>query len=191
VRLKVDDLFAAPQISRELLRYLDVDEGVSDWTRSHANFFRAVEIEKRMMFLILLLIVAVAAFNIVSTLVMAVQDKRADIAILRTLGASPPSIMSIFIVQGTLIGVIGLLAGVFMGVAVSLNIDVVVPFIERLFGMQFLSKEVYYITELPSDMHWSDVATISGVSFVLTLLATLYPSWRASRTQPAEALRYE
>jgi lipoprotein-releasing system permease protein len=122
---------------------------------------------------------------------MAVQDKRADIAILRTLGASPPSIMSIFIVQGTLIGVIGLLAGVFMGVAVSLNIDVVVPFIERLFGMQFLSKEVYYITELPSDMHWSDVATISGVSFVLTLLATLYPSWRASRTQPAEALRYE
>lgn len=191
VRLKVDDLFAAPQISRELLRYLDVDEGVSDWTRSHANFFRAVEIEKRMMFLILLLIVAVAAFNIVSTLVMAVQDKRADIAILRTLGASPPSIMSIFIVQGTLIGVIGLLAGVFIGVAVSLNIDVVVPFIERLFGMQFLSKEVYYITELPSDMHWSDVATISGVSFVLTLLATLYPSWRASRTQPAEALRYE
>jgi lipoprotein-releasing system permease protein len=191
VRLKVDDLFAAPQISRELLRYLDVDEGVSDWTRSHANFFRAVEIEKRMMFLILLLIVAVAAFNIVSTLVMAVQDKRADIAILRTLGASPPSIMSIFIVQGTLIGVIGLLAGVFMGVAVSLNIDVVVPFIERLFGMQFLSKEVYYITELPSDMHWSDVATISGVSFALTLLATLYPSWRASRTQPAEALRYE
>lgn len=191
VRLKVDDLFAAPQISRELLRYLDVDEGVSDWTRSHANFFRAVEIEKRMMFLILLLIVAVAAFNIVSTLVMAVQDKRADIAILRTLGASPQSIMSIFIVQGTLIGVIGLLAGVFMGVAVSLNIDVVVPFIERLFGMQFLSKEVYYITELPSDMHWSDVATISGVSFVLTLLATLYPSWRASRTQPAEALRYE
>lgn len=191
VRLKVDDLFAAPQISRELLRSLDVDEGVSDWTRSHANFFRAVEIEKRMMFLILLLIVAVAAFNIVSTLVMAVQDKRADIAILRTLGASPPSIMSIFIVQGTLIGVIGLLAGVFIGVAVSLNIDVVVPFIERLFGMQFLSKEVYYITELPSDMHWSDVATISGVSFVLTLLATLYPSWRASRTQPAEALRYE
>jgi lipoprotein-releasing system permease protein len=191
VRLKVDDLFAAPQISRELLRYLDVDEGVSDWTRSHANFFRAVEIEKRMMFLILLLIVAVAAFNIVSTLVMAVQDKRADIAILRTLGASPKSIMGIFIVQGTLIGVVGLLVGVFVGVAVSLNIDVVVPFIERVFGMQFLSKEVYYITELPSDMHWSDVATISGVSFLLTIVAAIYPSWRASRTQPAEALRYE
>lgn len=191
VRLKVDDLFAAPKISRELLRYLDADVGVSDWTRSHANFFRAVEIEKRMMFLILLLIVAVAAFNIVSTLVMAVQDKRADIAILRTLGASPPSIMGIFIVQGTLIGVIGLMAGVALGVAVSLNIDVVVPFIERLFGMQFLAKDVYYISELPSDMHWSDVGTISVVSFVLTILATLYPSWRASRTQPAEALRYE
>ncbi len=191
VRLKVDDLFAAPKISRELLRYLDADVGVSDWTRSHANFFRAVEIEKRMMFLILLLIVAVAAFNIVSTLVMAVQDKRADIAILRTLGASPSSIMGIFIVQGTLIGVIGLLSGVALGVAVSLNIDVVVPFIERLFGMQFLAKDVYYISELPSDMHWSDVGVISAVSFVLTILATLYPSWRASRTQPAEALRYE
>lgn len=191
VRLKVDDLFAAPKISRELLRYLDADVGVTDWTRSHANFFRAVDIEKRMMFLILLLIVAVAAFNIVSTLVMAVQDKRADIAILRTLGASPPSIMGIFIVQGTLIGVIGLLSGVALGVAVSLNIDVVVPFIERLFSMQFLAKDVYYISELPSDMHWSDVGTICVVSFVLTILATLYPSWRASRTQPAEALRYE
>jgi lipoprotein-releasing system permease protein len=191
VRLKVDDLFAAPKISRELLRYLDADVGVTDWTRSHANFFRAVEIEKRMMFLILLLIVAVAAFNIVSTLVMAVQDKRADIAILRTLGASPPSIMGIFIVQGTLIGVIGLMAGVALGVVVSLNIDVVVPFIERLFGMQFLASDVYYISELPSDMYWSDVGTISVVSFVLTILATLYPSWRASRTQPAEALRYE
>ncbi|MES2237395.1 MAG: lipoprotein-releasing ABC transporter permease subunit [Pseudomonadota bacterium] len=191
VRLKVDDLFAAPKISRELLRYLDADVGVTDWTRSHANFFRAVDIEKRMMFLILLLIVAVAAFNIVSTLVMAVQDKRADIAILRTLGASPSSIMGIFIVQGTLIGVIGLLSGVTLGVAVSLNIDVVVPFIERLFSMQFLAKDVYYISELPSDMHWSDVGTISVVSFVLTILATLYPSWRASRTQPAEALRYE
>ncbi len=191
VRLKVDDLFAAPKISRELLRFLDTDAWVTDWTRSHANFFRAVEIEKRMMFLILLLIVAVAAFNIVSTLVMAVQDKRADIAILRTLGASPQSIMGIFVVQGTLIGVIGLIAGVIGGVAVALNIDVVVPCIERLLGMQFLAKDVYYISELPSDMHWSDVGTISGVSFVLTVLATLYPSWRASRTEPAEALRYE
>ena len=191
VRLKVDDLFAAPQIGRELMRYLDGEIWISDWTRSHANFFRAVEIEKRMMFLILLLIVAVAAFNIVSTLVMAVQDKRADIAILRTLGASPRSIMGIFVVQGTLIGVVGLLAGIAGGVALALNIDVVVPALERALGLQFLAKDVYYISDLPSDLHWSDVWTIGGVSFVLTLLATLYPSWRASRTQPAEALRYE
>jgi lipoprotein-releasing system permease protein len=191
VRLKIDDLFAAPQIGRELMRYLEGDIWISDWTRSHANFFRAVEIEKRMMFLILLLIVAVAAFNIVSTLVMAVQDKRADIAILRTLGASPGSIMGIFVVQGTLIGVIGLLAGIAGGVTLALNIDVVVPALERALGMQFLAKDVYYISDLPSDLHWSDVWTIGSVSFVLTLLATLYPSWRASRTQPAEALRYE
>ncbi|MDP1734742.1 MAG: lipoprotein-releasing ABC transporter permease subunit [Sulfuritalea sp.] len=191
VRLKVDDLFAAPQIGRELLRYLDTDAWVSDWTRSHANFFRAVEIEKRMMFLILLLIVAVAAFNIVSTLVMAVTDKRADIAILRTLGASPRSIMGIFIVQGTLIGAVGLAAGVAGGVALALNIDVVVPALENVLGLKFLAKDVYYISDLPSDLHWSDVGTISVVSFILTLLATLYPSWRASRTQPAEALRYE
>ena len=191
VRLKVDDLFAAPQIGRELLRYLDMDAWVSDWTRSHANFFRAVEIEKRMMFLILLLIVAVAAFNIVSTLVMAVTDKCADIAILRTLGASPQSIMAIFIVQGTLIGAVGLAAGIAGGVALALNIDVVVPALESLLGLKFLAKDVYYISDLPSDLHWSDVGTIGVVSFVLTLLATLYPSWRASRTQPAEALRYE
>lgn len=191
VRLKIDDLFAAPQVGRELLRFLDADAWISDWTRSHANFFRAVEIEKRMMFLILMLIVAVAAFNIVSTLVMAVTDKRADIAILRTLGASPQSIMAIFIVQGTLIGAVGLAAGVAGGVALALNIDVVVPALERVLGLQFLAKDVYYISELPSDLHWSDVGTISVVSFVLTLLATLYPSWRASRTQPAEALRYE
>jgi len=191
VRLKLDDLFAAPQVGRELMRYLDTDAWVSDWTRSHANFFRAVEIEKRMMFLILLLIVAVAAFNIVSTLVMAVQDKRADIAILRTLGASPRSVMAIFVVQGTLIGVVGLAAGIAGGVALALNIDVVVPALERLLGVHFLAKDVYYISDLPSDLHWSDVWTIGSVSFLLTLLATLYPSWRASRTQPAEALRYE
>ena len=191
VRLKVDDLFAAPRIGRELLRFLDTDAWVSDWTRSHANFFRAVEIEKRMMFLILLLIVAVAAFNIVSTLVMAVTDKRADIAILRTLGASPKSIMAIFMVQGTLIGSVGLAAGIAGGVALALNIDVVVPALENILGLKFLSRDVYYISDLPSDLHWSDVGTIGVVSFVLTLLATLYPSWRASRTQPAEALRYE
>jgi lipoprotein-releasing system permease protein len=191
VRLKVDDLFAAPRIGRELLRLLDDDTTVTDWTRSHANFFRAVQIEKNMMFLILLLIVAVAAFNIVSTLVMAVTDKQADIAILRTLGASPGSIMQVFIVQGALIGSIGLLAGVAGGVALALNVETVVPFIERVFGIQFLAKDVYYISDLPSDLQWGDVAVITGVSFLLTLLATLYPSWRASRTNPAEALRYE
>jgi lipoprotein-releasing system permease protein len=191
VRLKVDDLFAAPRIARELLRYLDADAFVSDWTRSHANFFRAVQIEKNMMFLILLLIVAVAAFNIVSTLVMAVTDKQADIAILRTLGASPGSIMQVFIVQGALIGLIGLGVGVVGGVALALNVETVVPFIERVFGIQFLDKSVYYITDLPSDLQWGDVGIIMVVSFLLTLVATLYPSWRASRTNPAEALRYE
>ncbi|RLJ65314.1 lipoprotein-releasing ABC transporter permease subunit [Sulfurisoma sediminicola] len=191
VRLKVDDLFAAPRIARELLRYVGADAFISDWTRSHANFFRAVQIEKNMMFLILLLIVAVAAFNIVSTLVMMVQDKQPDIAILRTLGASPGSVMAIFIVQGTLIGVIGLAMGVAGGVALALNIDVVVPALERVLGIHFLAKDVYYISDLPSDLQWRDVGVISGVSFLLTLLATLYPSWRASRVNPAEALRYE
>jgi lipoprotein-releasing system permease protein len=191
VRLKIDDLFQAPRVARELLRYVDAEVYISDWTRSHANFFRAVQIEKNVMFIILLLIVAVAAFNIVSTLVMAVTDKESDIAILRTLGASPRSIMQVFIVQGALIGVIGLLLGVAGGVALALNVDVVVPFIEKLIGTQFLAKEVYYISELPSDLQWRDVATIASVSFVLTLLATLYPSWRASRVNPAEALRYE
>ena len=191
VRLKLDELFAAPRVARELLRYLPSDAWVSDWTRSHANFFRAVEIEKRMMFLILLLIVAVAAFNIVSTLVMAVQDKRADIAILRTLGASPRSIMGIFVVQGTLIGTVGLIAGVLGGVALALNVDPAVKGLESLLGIQFLAADVYYISDLPSDVHADDVGVIAVASFVLTLLATLYPSWRASRTPPAEALRYE
>ncbi len=191
VRLKVDDLFAAPRIARELLRFVDADAYITDWTRSHANFFRAVAIEKNMMFLILLLIVAVAAFNIVSTLVMAVTDKQADIAILRTLGASPRSIMQVFIVQGALIGAVGLAAGVAGGVLLALNIDVVVPAIEHAFGIHFLAKDVYYISELPSDLQWRDVGVIASVSFVLTLLATLYPSWRAARVNPAEALRYE
>ena len=191
VRLKIDDLFAAPRVVRELASRLDTDAYLSDWTQSHANFFRAVQIEKNMMFIILSLIVAVAAFNIVSTLVMAVTDKQADIAILRTLGASPGSIMAIFMVQGALIGTIGLAAGVAGGVALASNIDVVVPFLERVLGMQFLSREVYYISELPSELQWGDVATITVVAFVLSLLATIYPSWRAARTNPAEALRYE
>jgi lipoprotein-releasing system permease protein len=191
VRLKLDDLFAAPRVVRELAADIGQDLRVSDWTKNHANFFRAVQIEKNMMFLILLLIVAVAAFNIVSTLVMTVQDKRADIAILRTLGASPGSILRIFVIQGTLIGVIGLALGIAGGVALALNVETVVPFLERLFGIQFLAKDVYYITDLPSDLHWSDVWIIAGTSFSLTVLATLYPSWRAARTNPAEALRYE
>jgi len=191
VRLKVDDLFRAPQVARELLGRMDGDLRISDWTRSHANFFRAVQIEKNVMFIILLLIVAVAAFNIVSTLVMAVTDKESDIAILRTLGASPRSIMQVFIVQGALIGAIGLLLGVAGGVALALNVDVVVPAIERLFNTRFLAREVYYISDLPSELQWRDVGIIASVSFLLTLLATLYPSWRASRVNPAEALRYE
>ncbi len=191
VRLKLDDLFAAPRVARELHGLIEADAYIADWTRSHANFFRAVQIEKNVMFIILLLIVAVAAFNIVSTLVMAVTDKESDIAILRTLGASPASIMQVFIVQGALIGTIGLALGLAGGVALAVNIDVVVPAIERLFNTQFLAKEVYYISELPSDLQWRDVGIIAAVSFGLTLLATLYPSWRASRVNPAEALRYE
>ncbi len=191
VRLKVDDLFQAPRIARDLVRYINADAYLSDWTKSHANFFRAVAIEKNMMFIILSLIVAVAAFNLVSTLVMAVTDKQADIAILRTLGARPLSIMTIFIVQGALVGFIGLGLGIAGGVALALNIDVVVPFIQDLFGVQFLSKEVYYISDLPSDLQWGDVWGVTLIAFVLALLATIYPSWRASRVNPAEALRYE
>ena len=193
LRLKLSDLDLAPRVSRELAQQLSPYGGyyVSDWTEQHANFFRAVQMEKRVMFVILTLIVAVAAFNIVSTLVMAVTDKRADIAILRTLGASPRSIMQIFIVQGALIGVIGTLLGVAGGIVLAINIDVIVPFIERLFGIQFLSKDIYYISELPSELQWADVTVITVVSLLLSLLATLYPSWRAARTNPAEALRYE
>jgi lipoprotein-releasing system permease protein len=191
VRLKLKDLFNAPRVARELTQTLDPDVYVADWTRSHANFFRAVQIEKRVMFIILLLIVAVAAFNIVSTLVMAVTDKRADIAILRTLGAAPAEIMKIFIIQGALIGVVGTLVGVVGGVLIAWNVDVVVPAIERLIGVHFLAKDVYYISDLPSDPHMQDVIVIALTSFVLSLAATLYPSLRAARVNPAEALRYE
>ena len=191
IRLKVEDLFAAPRIARELANTLPSNVYVADWTRSHANFFRAVQIEKRAMFIILLLIVAVAAFNIVSTLVMAVTDKRADIAILRTLGAAPGDIMKIFIIQGALIGIVGTLAGLTLGVVVATNIDVIVPAIENALGFKFLAKDVYYIDDLPSELQTGDVTVIAVTAFVLTLLATLYPSFRAARTNPAEALRYE
>lgn len=191
VRLKTDDLFAAPRIARELAGMIDVPGMVNDWTRSHANFFRAVQLEKTMMTIILFLIVAVAAFNIVSTLVMAVQEKYADIAILRTLGASPGSIMVVFVLQGAIIGVVGLVAGVIGGLLLANNLDVVIPALEALTGATLWNKEIYYISELPSKVLPSDVITITSLSFVLTLLATLYPSWRASRVNPAEALRYE
>ena len=193
LRLKLDDLFRAPALTPQLGATLG-DYGryyVSDWTQQHANFFRAVQMEKRVMFIILTLIVAVAAFNIVSTLVMAVTDKRADIAIMRTFGASPRSIMQIFIVQAALIGIIGTVAGAGIGIVVAQNIDVIVPAIERLFNIQFLAKDVYYISDLPSQLLWSDVGVIVSLSFLLSLLATLYPSWRAAKTNPAEALRYE
>ncbi len=191
VRAKLNDLFAAP-ITREDLQDKDLSEyWVRDWSSYHANWFRAVKIEKRMIFLLLLLIVAVAAFNIVSTLVMVVTDKQSDIAILRTLGASPRSIMGIFMVQGALIGIIGTLIGTVGGVSLSLNLDTVVPFVEGLFGIQLLDPAVYYISVLPSDLHWDDVWTICTISLILGLVATLYPAWRASKTQPAEALRYE
>ena len=191
VRLKLDDLFAAPAVARELAATMRIDAEIRDWTRSHANFFRAVQIEKRVMFIILTLIIAVAAFNIVSAQVMTVTDKQADIAILRTLGASPPSITAIFMIQGALIGMIGTLIGVVGGILLALNVGTVLPAIERLFSVQFLDKTVYYISELPSDLQRGDVVTIAVIALALALLATIYPAWRAAKVNPAEALRYE
>jgi lipoprotein-releasing system permease protein len=191
VRLKLDDLYLAPHVSRELSNQLPGLYRVSDWTYQHRNFFSALRTEKRMMALILFLIVAVAAFNIVSTLVMVVTDKQSDIAILRTLGLSPGSIMGIFIVQGAAIGVTGTLLGISGGIALSLNLEWIVQRIERAFDINFLDPSIYYISALPSDLHWDDVGLISAGALLITLLATIYPAWRASRTQPAEALRYE
>jgi len=191
VRLKLDDLFRAPAVAAELGRQLSGDYQVRDWTRQHANFFRAVKTEKRVMFIILTLIVAVAAFNIVSTLVMVVADKRSDIAILRTLGASPRTIMMVFVIQGAIIGVLGTFLGVVGGVALALNVETLVPAIESFFNVQFLEPDVYYISDVPSELHWDDVGVMAAVALVLSLLATLYPAWRAARTHPVEALRYE
>jgi lipoprotein-releasing system permease protein len=193
LRLKINDLFDAPRMTAELGKQL-LPLGayyITDWTQQHANFFKAIQLEKRVMFIILTLIVAVAAFNIVSTLVMAVTDKRADIAIMRTLGASPQSIMQIFIIQGALIGIIGTFFGAILGIVIALNIDTIILFIENLFHVQFLAKDVYYISELPSKLEWSDTITIIITSVVLSLIATLYPSYKASKINPAEALRYE
>ena len=191
VRLKLDDPMLAPLVKANLQQALAQQAQVSDWTDTNANYFRAVQIEKRMMTIILTLIVAVAAFNLVSTLVMVVTDKQADIAILRTLGAAPSSIMKIFMIQGSVAGVSGTLAGVAGGVLVALNLDVIVPLIERVLGTKLLSSEVYMIDYLPSDVQLGDVSTITVIALLLALLATIYPSWRAARTQPAEALRYE
>jgi lipoprotein-releasing system permease protein len=191
VRLKLDDLFQAPFVVRELATSLNGRFFISDWTRQHANFFKALKTEKRVMFVIILLIVAVAAFNIVSTLVIMVSDKQPDIAVLRTLGMSPGSIMSVFMVQGTVIGVIGTLLGVLGGVGLALNVETIVPAVEQFFGVEFLPSSVYYISKLPSDLHMNDVVRIAVTAFILSVVATLYPAWRASKTHPAEALRYE
>ena len=191
VRLKLQDLFQSKQVVQELLSMISDTTFISDWTSQHANYFRAIQIEKRMLSLILALLILVAAFNIVSTLVMAVTDKQSDIAILRTLGASPRSIMKIFIIQGTLIGFLGTILGVLGGVLLAFNVDSVIASIEYLFNVQFLSREVYYISEVPSDPHLIDIVTVAILSFGLTILATIYPSYRASKVNPAEALRYE
>ncbi len=191
VRVKLRDLHEARTTAAELTVKLSGGEVVRDWTRQNRTWFAAVQLEKRMMFIILTLIVAVAAFNLISTLVMTVQDKRADIAILRTLGASPTSIMKIFVVQGALVGVIGTFAGLALGLLVAFNIDVIVPFLEQVFRASFLPRDVYLISQMPSDPQWADIMPVAVISLVLAFLATLYPSWRASRVNPAEALRYE
>ncbi|CAN7486076.1 lipoprotein-releasing ABC transporter permease subunit [Pseudorhodoferax sp. LjRoot39] len=191
VRLKLRDLHQAREVAFELARSLSGDLLIRDWTRQNQTWFAAVQLEKRMMFIILTLIVAVAAFNLVSTLVMTVTDKRADIAILRTLGASPRSIMGIFMVQGAMVGIIGTFAGLALGLAVAYNIDVIVPALEKLFHASFLPREVYLINRMPSDPQQGDILPIAVISLILAFLATIYPSWRASRVNPAEALRYE
>ena len=191
ISARLKDLDEARRVAAELDLNIPRNLYTSDWTRQNANYFSAVQMEKKMMFIILSLIVAVAAFNIVSTLVMAVTDKQADIAILRTLGASPLSVMKIFMVQGVVIGLTGMLTGVISGILIAVNIGTIVPFIESLFGVQFLDKGVYFISELPSDLQRGDVLVVSIFSFVISILATIYPSWRAAQTQPAEALRYE
>jgi lipoprotein-releasing system permease protein len=191
VRLKLRDMHQARQVADQLAATLSGHLLILDWTRQNRTWFAAVQLEKRMMFIILTLIVAVAAFNLVSTLVMTVQDKRADVAILRTLGASPASIMKIFMVQGALVGVIGTLAGLALGLLIAFNIDVIVPALEKALHASFLPKDVYLISQMPSDPQKSDIVPITLISLLLAFVATIYPSWRASRVNPAEALRYE
>lgn len=191
LRLKVSDLYVAPHVAQQLRKHLSNRYLVSDWTKEFGAFFKAVRMEKSMMFIILLLIIAVAAFNLVSTLVMVVTDKQAEIAILKTLGASPRMIMSTFMVQGLSIGVVGTLLGLIGGIVVALNVTHVVAFIEHILHVQFISSSVYFINYLPSRLLWGDVFHVCGFALLMSLIATLYPAWQASRTQPAEALRYE
>ncbi|HET7162785.1 MAG TPA: lipoprotein-releasing ABC transporter permease subunit [Rhodanobacteraceae bacterium] len=191
IRLKLDDLFAANKVSATLASKLGDAYLVRGWMQQHANFFKAIAMERIVMFIILSLIVAVAAFNLVSSLVMLVTDKQSDIAILRTLGATPRSIMGVFMIQGVLIGVMGIIIGVVCGVALAINVPVIVDWIQNVTGYVFLPESVYYINNVPSKLEWSSVGWITGMAFLFSLLATIYPAWRASRTQPAEALRYE
>ncbi len=191
IRLSVTDIYAAPAIVRQVA----IDGGggvlVSDWTRRHVNFFRSIQITKSILFVILLMVIAVAAFNIVSTLVMVVKDKQSDIAILRTVGASPSTVLKIFIVQGSIIGVLGTVAGLLLGVVLTVNLESIVAFMESSFGIKFLAADVYFISDLPADLRWPDVARICAIALILALLSTIYPAWRGARTLPAEALRYE
>jgi lipoprotein-releasing system permease protein len=191
LRLKLDDLDTAPYVANEIMDALGPDYRARDWTREHGNFFRALKIEKTVMFIILLIIVIVAMFNLISTLVVMVNEKKSDIAILRTLGASPRSILSVFMVQGATVGITGTVIGTVVGCLLAVNVEAIVRGVEALFQTSFLAADVYFISELPSDLRWEDVAAVSGASLVLALLATLYPAWRASKVQPAEALRYE
>jgi lipoprotein-releasing system permease protein len=191
IRLKLADMFAAPRVVRELAVALGGGYYVDDWSRKHATFFRSIQLTKSALFIILLLVVGVAAFNIISTLVMVVKDKRSDIAILRTVGAAPRSILSIFMTQGVAIGVIGTLSGVLLGVLLSINLESLIHGLEALLGLHFLDAKVYFITDLPARVEWSDVLQISLTAFGLCCLSTLYPSWRAARTQPAQSLRHE
>lgn len=191
IRVKLDDINLAPTVTQHLLMKLPADYYATDWTRQNRTWFAAVQVEKRMMAVILFLIVLVGSFGLVSTLVMTVTEKQSDIAILRTLGASPQSIMTIFVIQGCIVGLIGVLLGTGLGLAISCNLDVIVPAIEHLFGVEFLPREIYFISQMPSDPRASDIVPIAVVSFLASLLATLYPSWRAARTHPARALRHE
>ncbi len=191
LQLRLDDMFMVGKVKQQLSQVVNKTLYLHDWTQQHANFFRAIEMEKRMMFIVLALIIMVATFNIVSTMVMVVTDKQGDIAVLRTIGASPASIQLIFIVQGLVIGILGSLMGLAGGLSLAFNIDVIIPFIETVLGIEFFPADVYYISQVPSKVEWEDVWAVTGLAFVLTLLATLYPARKAAKLQPAEALRYE